>query len=549
MTDERRRRQTGNDANRRQYNNPGRRKLTKRQRRQLQIRYKIFSWILTAFFVVVFYALICACIGNRSLYSKTMVNDVDVGGMKSAEASKLVKKQLQSSYGAASVKVKLEDKTYTLDVSAALDMDPEEQILDIQNSTHSFWKRGYGMLESHIVGDSFTVYPQLHDREKLAQIIDGSNMMEVNLCTEDGYSIEDKKLIVTKGQGNYKVDTDKLVTLIKKKVNVGNYDQVVDCPIRATDVDIDAVYERVHMDPVDPTLDPDNDYEIVEAQDGVDFDLEEARKSIAEAHDGDRIEIPLTYTSADMSTDEYKALLFRDEISSYSTEVEGSDNRKENVRLAAQYCDGTVLMPGESFSYNLGVGELTEERGFKPGPSYADGQSVLDMGGGICQVSSTMYMACLYANLEIDERHCHPYPASYVPAGLDATVAWGGCDFIFTNDTDYPIKIVTTYDGYTTSCSIWGTVTEPFSVELYTETLDTEPYKTKYELDKSLGKDEQILDTVGIDGLTIQSYRRVYDGEGNVIYDRPESESVYSERDEVYKVGRMPKQKKKKNTE
>ncbi len=546
MTDERRRRQTGNDANRRQYNNPGRRKLTKRQRRQLQIRYKIFSWILTAFFVVVFYALICACIGNRSLYSKTMVNDVDVGGMKSAEASKLVKKQLQSSYGAASVKVKLEDKTYTLDVSAALDMDPEEQILDIQNSTHSFWKRGYGMLESRIVGDSFTVYPQLHDREKLAKIIDGSNMMEVNLCTEDGYSIEDKKLIVTKGQGNYKVDTDKLVTLIKKKVNAGNYDQVVDCPIRATDVDIDAVYERVHMDPVDPTLDPDNDYEIVEAQDGVDFDLEEARKSIAEAHDGDRIEIPLTYTSADMSTDEYKALLFRDEISSYSTEVEGSDNRKENVRLAAQYCDGTVLMPGESFSYNLGVGELTEERGFKPGPSYADGQSVLDMGGGICQVSSTMYMACLYANLEIDERHCHPYPASYVPAGLDATVAWGGCDFIFTNDTDYPIKIVTTYDGYTTSCSIWGTVTEPFSVELYTETLDTEPYKTKYELDKSLGKDEQILDTVGIDGLTIQSYRRVYDGEGNVIYDRPESESVYSERDEVYKVGKMPKQKKKK---
>lgn len=89
-----------------------------------------------------------------------------------------------------------------------------------------------------------------------------------------------------------------------------------------------------------------------------------------------------------------------------------------------------------------------------------------------------------------------------------------------------------------------GTVTEPFSVELYTETLETEPYETKYELDKSLGKDEQILDTTGIEGLTIQSYRRVYDGEGNVISDNPEAVSVYSVRDEVYKVGKLPKKSK-----
>ena len=115
---------------------------------------------------------------------------------------------------------------------------------------------------------------------------------------------------------------------------------------------------------------------------------------------------------------------------------------------------------------------------------------------------------------------------------------------MLTNYTHYPIKITTTYDGYSTSCTIWGTVTEPFSVELYTETLETEPYETKYELDKSLGKDEQILDTTGIEGLTIQSYRRVYDGEGNVISDNPEAVSVFSVRDEVYKVGKLPKEAK-----
>ena len=264
-------------------------------------------------------------------------------------------------------------------------------------------------------------------------------------------------------------------------------------------------------------------------------------ESIVVENDGLFEEIDFAANVKDLST------LYREDVKEIIKEAGivgmGGAGFPANVKLAAQYCDGTILMPGESFSYNLGVGELTEERGFLPGPSYADGQSVMDMGGGICQVSSTMYMACLYANLEIDERHCHPYPSSYVPAGLDATVAWGGCDFVFTNDTDYPIKISTSYDGYSTSCTIWGTITEPFSVELYTETVETEPYETKYELDKSLGKDEQVLDTVGIEGLTVQSYRRVYDGDGNVISDNPEAISVYSKRDEVYKVGKLPKDK------
>ena len=503
----------------------------------------MISWILTAVFVVIFYALICACVGNRKLYKKTTINGLDVGGMKSAEAAKSINDQFRHDYSSVGIQVKLDDKTYTLDVSAALDMDSEKSVQKIQDDSHSFWRRGYGLLESWTLGSSYDIYPSIGDSGIITTAIESSDMMKVDLEIEDGYRIEDKNLIVTKGKGSYRIDTDKLVTRIKKQIAKGEYGTVIECPVVSADVDLDEVYKKVHCEPQNPTLDPDKNYEVVEAKDGVDFDLEAAKKSLESAKKGTDVSIPLTYTPADMSTEEYRKLLFRDEMSSYSTEVEGSENRKTNVKLAAQYCDGTILMPGESFSYNLGVGELTEERGFLPGPSYADGQSVMDMGGGICQVSSTMYMACLYANLEIDERHCHPYPSSYVPAGLDATVAWGGCDFVFTNDTDYPIKISTSYDGYSTSCTIWGTITEPFSVELYTETVETEPYETKYELDKTLGKDEQVLDTVGIEGLTVQSYRRVYDGDGNVISDNPEAISVYSKRDEVYKVGKLPKDK------
>lgn len=521
-------------------------RISREQRRRKQQQYKIISWILTGIFVIIFYAVICAGIGNRRLFSRTSINGLDVGGMKNDEAARAVDEQFRTKYGKAGVAVNLDGETYTVDVSHALNYSSKNEIRDIQDKTHSFWLRGYRFLVSKTTGSEFNIYPKVGDKSAIKDAISSSDMVKVDLSKDDGYVIEDKKLVIIKGQGSYSINRDKLVSLIVKQVEKGDYDTVIECPVESSDVNLDEVYERVHSEPQNPTLDPDNNYDLVEAKDGVDFDLDSAKTSLTEAKDGDRVEIPLTYTPADMTTDEYKSLLFRDELGSYSTEVEGSDNRKTNVKLAAEYCDGTILMPGESFSYNLGVGELTEERGFRPGPSYADGQSVMDMGGGICQVSSTMYMACLYANLEIDERHCHPYPSSYVPAGLDATVAWGGCDFIFTNDTDYPIKLSTTYDGYSTSCTIWGTVTEPFSVELYTETLETEPYETKYELDKSLGKDEQVLDTVGIDGLTIQSYRRVYDGDGNVISDSPEAESVYSRRDEVYKVGKLPGEKKNK---
>ena len=520
--------------------------MSKRQKRKRQLQYKVLSWALTAVFVVLFYAIICAFVGNRSLYGKTTINGIDVSGMKADKAAEAIEKSFRDTYSKAEIEVKLEDKTYKLSVANALDMDVQKAVQKIQDDTHRFWRRGYGLLESHIVQSSFDVYPGVADRSIISSAVESSDMMKADLSQGDGYTIQNGTLLVTKGSGDYTVDTDKLTSDIVKHIETGNYSAVIECPVIAIDVDMDKVYAKVHKEAQDPTLDPDKDYQVVEAQDGVDFDLDAAKASLAAAKQGEQISIPLTYTKAEMTTDEYKALLFRDQISSYSTEVEGSDARKTNVRLAAEYCDGTILMPGESFSYNEGVGELTEERGFLPGPSYADGQSVMDMGGGICQVSSTMYMACLYANLEIDERHCHPYPSSYVPAGLDATVAWGGCDFIFTNDTDYPIKISTSYDGYSTSCTIWGTVTEPFSVELYTETLETEPYETKYELDKTLDKDEQVLDTVGIDGLTIQSYRRVYDADGNVISDNPEAISVYSKRDEVYKVGKLPKKDSKK---
>jgi vancomycin resistance protein YoaR len=529
-------------------NNRGNSHTTKRisksqLRRKRQLQYKALSWTMTAVFVVIFYGLICLIIGQRKFFKNTYINGIDVGKMKASEASLLVENQLKSEYSDASLMVEANGTTYSVDVSEALCVDGVDAAENILKKTHSFWKRGYYLLKSNFRDTECTVYPDLESESKLKEIVSKSSLGSLSYADEEAYSISDNYLILTKGSGCYVVNQDKLVKAMSESIDSGDYDTIIECPVSSTDVDIDAIYESIYTEPQEPTLDSDNDYQVVDAVDGISFDLEAARAMINAAKVGDEVKIPLINTPASMSTSEYESKLFADQLSTYSTYVEGSDNRKSNVRLAAEFCDETILMPGERFSYNQTLGETTEERGFLPGPAYANGESILQIGGGICQVSSTLYNACLYANLEINERHCHPYPSSYAPAGIDATVAWGSCDYIFTNNTDYPIKIYAKYDGSYVTCTIMGTITEPFKVEMYTETVDTEEYETEYKLDESLGEDDQILDTTGINGLTIKSYRRVYDGSGNVIYDQLESTSVYSTRNQVYRVGKLPEDK------
>ena len=127
------------------------------------------------------------------------------------------------------------------------------------------------------------------------------------------------------------------------------------------------------------------------------------------------------------------------------------------MKLSASTINGYVLNCGEVFSYNGAVGQRTAARGYQAAPAYVKGETVDEIGGGICQTSSTLYLACLRGNLEITERHAHRYIPAYIAAGMDATVSWGGPDYKFTNNTDYPIKIVTEYQGDYLTVKLLGT--------------------------------------------------------------------------------------------
>ena len=145
-------------------------------------------------------------------------------------------------------------------------------------------------------------------------------------------------------------------------------------------------------------------------------------------------------------------------IGEAKTDVAGSFERRNNVRLATEMLNGLRLDPGEVFSFNTTIGKRTEERGFMMAPVYANGVSATEIGGGVCQVSSTLFNAVLLADLNVIARSPHTRPAAYVPVGLDATVSWDIPDFSFQNDTGYTVFLVTHYDVDQRTCytSIYG---------------------------------------------------------------------------------------------
>ncbi|MGN0395259.1 MAG: VanW family protein [Coprococcus sp.] len=513
------------------------RSINNKKKRQKRIRIRVIEWFMTAVFLFLFYLIFCAFVGNKHFYYNTSINGIEVSKMTVAEAADAVRSQFEKEYSKAYVKVIINEKEYSVNISDALNTDVTDAVSTALNDTHSFISRGVLYIKSLFSKVEYTAFPSISDKNAIVDEIKKSGLNDVANKNEKPYIMENDCIKVVKGRGGYEIDTDNLVAQIEKMVEEGEMDRAIKCPLKFKEIDLDSIYEEIYVEPQNPTLDAVNNYEIVEAVKGVSFNKELAKEILDKADEQDEIDIPLIYTEPDMSTEEFRALLFRDTLGSFGTEVGGSEDRKTNVVLAAAHCNGTILLPGETFSFNNVVGQRTIDNGFRPAPSYVNGESVDEVGGGICQVSSTLYNACLYANLQIDERHCHPHESSYVAAGFDATVSWGGPDYVFTNNTEYPIKIYAVCDSGYLACAVYGTEEEYFSVELTSETVSVEEYKTEYEDDDTMEEGEEEVSVTGINGYTIQTYRKVYDADGNLLSNSPESVSVYSKRDEVVKVG------------
>jgi vancomycin resistance protein YoaR len=171
-----------------------------------------------------------------------------------------------------------------------------------------------------------------------------------------------------------------------------------------------------------------------------------------------RASLRLKQTRADLTTSEAKELGIRERISSFTTDMgTSSSNRIHNVHLMADYIDGTVIAPGETFSFNESVGPRTVERGFREGQMILGSLLLPSIGGGVCQTATTLFNNAFELGLPIAERHNHSFYISHYPMGRDATVSWGGPDFAFRNDLKTGILIKTSYTDSTLTFSFWGT--------------------------------------------------------------------------------------------
>ena len=292
------------------------------------------------------------------------------------------------------------------------------------------------------------------------------------------------------------------------------------------------LHDQLHGEVRNASYDSATD-SIVPEQLGADFDIAAVQKAMDEAAPGETLTVKADIQQPEVTAADLKAVLFRDVLGEARTHVGGTSARRSNVKLSAASINEYVMNSGDVFSYNDVVGQRTAARGYQAAPAYVQGETVDEIGGGICQTSSTLYLACLRSNLEITERYAHRYVPAYITAGMDATVSWGGPDYKFTNNSLYPIKIVTIYENNYLTVRILGTNVDGTSVKMTNEHLSTTPYETVYEDDPTLAPGTEKVKTTPYTGYKYRTYRNVYDANGKLISSTYEATSDYKSRNKV----------------
>lgn len=201
--------------------------------------------------------------------------------------------------------------------------------------------------------------------------------------------------------------------------------------------------------------------------------------------------------SEEVAREKYKTVV------TFTTETTANSNRNTNVRLASEKLNGTVVQPGEEFSFNQVVGERTEAKGYKSAAAYSNGDVVQEIGGGVCQVSSTLYNAVLRAGLKTTYRRSHTYEPSYVTPGTDAAISWGGPDYKFVNNSSAAVGIRASYANQTATVSIYAIPVLEDGVKYSLESTklkDIDPPAATYEEDPTLEPGVEKVKSAGTQG-------------------------------------------------
>ena len=405
--------------------------------------------------------------GNK-FYEGTMINDINVAGMTREEAKAAVSRGLEAAPLNVNIDLKVRELVYDLDMSSLTLTVNTDEVLD--------------------------------EAYALNRPTNPENFEELTKCYN---AYQQMKNVPATFHTAYTCSTDGLKDLVHNVLDPLKVEEQ-----NATITGFDKVNNKFQIEP-----------EII----GFDIDCDKAVADVTALLEDRTYEGVVDVAWTDVEPAVTSAFIDENfgKISSCSSETTKNNARNNNINQACQYIDGTVLNPGDEFSFNGIVGIRNAERGFKEATVIAGGQYEQGMGGGICQVSTMVYGAAVKANMEITNRKSHAWPSNYVDVGLDATVDYGRIDFTFKNSSDYQIVIRAEYNDSNNAVvvSIYGfKLPEGQHIDFISVVNSTTPHgETEYVAAPSLEVGKKNTVRNAHDGMNVTSFKVWYDANGNEI--------------------------------
>ena len=381
--------------------------IKKMDNKKSKKKYIVIACIIAAVVVIgVLLSTIFALVNieNEKMISGISIEGIEVSGLTNEEAKAKVE-AIYNQKKEKEINIKYEDYESTLNptlMEVEYNVDKAVETAYKIGRTENIFVNNYEILKTLIMKENVDVEMTLNEDVTKQNIQD----ISVNLpgvVIESSYSVEDDELIITKGKAGVIVDTDKLYEEVKENLNnINANDEIIEIPVsqkEPEEIDIQKIHDEIYKEAQDAyyTKNPFTVYPEVE---GVDFDVESAKKILEE--EKDEYVIKLTITKPKVTISQIGSEAFPDQLATFTTRYDVSDvDRSTNLRIACQKINGKVVLAGDTFSYNQALGKRTEAAGYKNGKVYEAGQVVDGIGGGICQISSTLYNTALLANLDI----------------------------------------------------------------------------------------------------------------------------------------------------
>jgi len=465
---------------------------------------------------------IFAILNYDNVYKGVYIEDVHVGNLAESEVVDLLKTRFKAAPQEVVLTLKAGEavKNFSLkEISAGYDL--EEAAAEAYNfgRTGSPFQRLYSIYNAGRKGIRLSM-PVSYDKKALENIVNSLYEEVFREVKEADLLIEEDKVIARSGHSGISFDKADVVSRLDSIIQRFESAEI-EIPLQITfpvRINVDEFYDTINKEPVNATFEvKDNKLITIPHVMGRQIDKQELAAALSELENTENTEklLPVKFTLPEITLEKLEGMLFKDTLgtmsTSFDTSTENNRNRAENIKLASSKIFGKILAPGEVFSFNDVVGKRTVESGYKAAHAYIGGKVIDDVGGGICQVSTTLYNAVLFSELEVIERTNHMFTVGYVPLGRDATVSYGGPDFKFRNSTKWPIKIQgAVLDGNKIYFEIKGTKQDPSrEVEFVSKTINTFDYETVYIDDPNMFEGQSYVKQAGQPGYVVETYKIV----------------------------------------